>query len=81
MRVGGDGGEILDDFLRRFCLAGAGFAGDEDGLVLAFVAHVDPCAFGDGEDVWWVLVPTFSAVGLDDGVCVELEGLVGVYGD
>lgn len=81
MRVGSDGGEVLDDFLGRFCLAGAGLAGDEDRLVLALVAHVDPCALGDGEDVGRVLVATFAAVGLDDGVCVELEGLVWVYGD
>lgn len=78
VHVGCDRCEVLDDFLCAFCFACAGFARDEDALVLALVAHVDPCAFGDGKDVGRVLVAAFVAVLLDDRIGVQGETRVRV---
>ena len=45
---------------------------DEDTLVLAFLAHVHPCALGDGEYVRRVLITTLAAVLMYD--CIGVEG-------
>ena len=60
--VGCDSSEILYDFLGAFCLSCAGFARDENGLVLAFVTHVDPGALCNREYVWWVLIAALVAI-------------------
>ena len=80
MHVHCDRSGVLNDFLRVLRLSCTELAGDEDALVLAFVAHAHPRALSDGKDVRRVLVSAFAAVLRDDRVAVEWEGLVRVDG-
>ena len=64
-------GKVLNDFLRVLRLSCTELAGDEDALVLVFVAHAHPRALSDGKDVRRVLVPSLPAVLLHDRVRVE----------
>lgn len=51
---------------------------DQDTLVLPLLAHVHPRAFGDCEYVGWVLITTFVAVLMYNGVRVQGQRLVWV---
>lgn len=62
-RVGGDGGEVLDNFLGVLGLARAGLAGDEDGLGLVPRGeHVLPRLLRHRVDVRGVLLPPLVLV-------------------
>ena len=71
MHVHRDRSGVLNDFLRVLRLSCTELAGDEDALVLVFVAHAHPLALSDGKDVRRVLVPSLPAVLLHDRVRVE----------
>ena len=49
--VGGDGGQVLDDFFRIFSFTGTGFTSTENGLVLLVAQHRAVGGVGDGVDV------------------------------
>lgn len=68
MGIGSYSCKVLDHFLRAFCLTCTRFSSNEDTLILPFIAHVDPCTLGDGEDMWGVLVASFGPVLLYDRI-------------
>lgn len=35
---------------------------DEDTLILPFLAHIDPCSLGNGEDMGRILVSPFASI-------------------
>ena len=68
VNVRSDGRQVLNDLLRVLGLTRARLARDKDGLVLALLAHVHPRLLGDGEDMGWVLIPSFVSILGNDGV-------------
>lgn len=51
---------------------------DQDTLVLAFLAHVDPCSLSNREYMGRVLIPPLATILVDDGIRVKGEMLVWV---
>ena len=41
---------------------------DEDSLVLSLLSHIDPCTFGDCEDMRRILIATLAAILVDNSI-------------
>ena len=75
------GRQELQDQLRRLCLSGPRFTGDDDSLVTLVTAHEVVCVVRDGEDVRGQVADLRVLVHFDVLAVVAVQQLVGVDGD
>jgi hypothetical protein len=74
------GGDVLDHLLGILSLAGAGFASDQQRLILAIVEHIAVGLLGDGEDVRGHFVAAATAVDVVDQILpIDRNALVRIH--